>query len=89
MATKRQVAAALNKSGYTGLGYELRGAGQSWRIECSDRRTSILVKRALRKASMFAGGYLAGWGGWIFDNVDRSSYAYTCDFGDQASIHHY
>jgi hypothetical protein len=43
----------------------------------------------MRKAGIYAGGYMAGWGGWVYDNVDRSSYAYTCDFNDKASIHHY
>jgi hypothetical protein len=87
--TKVQVKNALNKAALENVQYELRGRGQDWHVECADRRTSVLVKRAMRKAGIYAGGYMAGWGGWVYDNVDRSSYAYTCDFNDKASIHHY
>lgn len=87
--TKVQVKNMLAKASLQHVDYELRGKGRDWSVECLDRRTNVLVKRALRKAGMFNGGFLTGHGGWIYDNVDRSSYAYTCDFGDKASIHHY
>lgn len=79
----------LNRAGLQDVSYEIRGRGQNWSIECADRRTSVLVRRVMRQEGIYNGGYLGGWGGWVYDNVDRSGYAYTCDFGDRASIHHY
>lgn len=87
--TKVQVKNALNKAALQSVSYELRGKGRDWQVECADRRTSVLVKRAMRQAGIYNGGYMAGWGGWVYDNVDRSGYEYTCDFCDTASIHHY
>lgn len=87
--TKVKVKSILAKAALENVSFEIRGRGLDWSVECADRRTSLLVKRALRKAGVHTGGFLAGWGGWIWDNVDRSSYAETCDFGDRASIHHY
>lgn len=84
--SKTKVANALKRAG---IAVEVRGRGNDWRIECADRRESLTVKRALRKAGIRVGGWLAGWGGWVWDNVDRSSHAYTTDYCDVASIHHY
>jgi hypothetical protein len=86
-ATRMQVKKVLAK--LQDVGFELRGAGRNWTIECVDRRANVLVKRALRQAGIRVGGYMAGWGGMVYDTVDRSGYQYTCDFGDRASIHHY
>jgi hypothetical protein len=79
----------LARAALENVSYEVRGRGRSWQIECADRRTSVLVRRVLRRAGVYNGGYLAGWGGWVYDNVDRSGYQYTCDYCDKASIHHY
>lgn len=87
--SKVKIQNVLKRANLQNVSFEIRGRGQDWQIECADRRTSLLVKRALRKAAIRTGGYLAGWGGWVWDNIDRSSYAHTCDFGDRASIHHY
>jgi hypothetical protein len=72
-----------------GVDAVVSGRGANWEIECADRKASVVVKRALRLAKVYCGGYKAGWGGWVYDTVNRSSYAYTCDFGDKASVHHY
>lgn len=87
--SKTRVSRMLARANLQNVSFEIRGRGLDWSVECADRRTSLLVKRALRKAGVRVGGFLAGWGGWIWDNVDRSSYAHTCDFNDRASIHHY
>jgi hypothetical protein len=87
--SKTRIVRLLERAALENVSFEVCGRGLDWSIECADRRTSILVKRALRLAGVRTGGYLAGWGGWVWDNVDRSSYAYTCDFNDRASIHHY
>lgn len=83
----RMLAKAANK--LKNVSFEVRGKGLDWSVECADRRSSLLVKRALRQSGVRVGGFLCGHGGWMWDNVDRSSYAYTCDYSDKASIHHY
>jgi hypothetical protein len=86
---KVRVRNVLAAAGLENVSYEVRGRGRDWCVECADRRTSVLVRRAMRKANVYNGGFLCGWGGWVYDNVDRSGYQYTCDYCDKASIHHY
>ncbi len=87
--SKTRIVRMLERANLQNVSFDVMGKGLDWAIECLDRRTSILVKRALRKNSIRVGGFKAGWGGWVWDNIDRTSYAHTCDFNDVASIHHY
>jgi len=73
-----------------GISAEVTGKGANWEIECADRKASVVVKRALRQAGVYAGGYKGGWGGWVYQASNgRTGYQYDCDYGDTASVYHY
>lgn len=88
--TKTQIKKLLAAAALEAVSYEVTGKGADWEVECADRRTSVLVRRVLRRAGVYAGGFKAGWGGWVYKAKGQpSGYQYTCDYGDKASIHHY